>query len=203
MGELKNYVRFTSANPKLDFSFLYPGDWQVRESQGANYDEVFILGPRNRENTYSLALVVRVTPTARNGGQYANLEELITDYLVQSKRLAGFQKISRAQGYLAGVAATEVEISYTIPLPINTVNPKETRIVERRIFFNKGDNFYEVMLSAIEEDYYQYLGAFKDVVRTFEFRDDTTRRVYRPLVMPAPVQAVRESTTGYDVDKAE
>jgi hypothetical protein len=200
MSKLQNYVRFTSDNPQLDFSFLYPGDWQVREIREASYDEVLILGPRNREDTHSLALTVRVTPTAEKGGQYNNVRELMAGYLAKSKRSAKFQEISQAHGYLAGVGATEVEISYMIPLPINTLNPKETPIVERRIFLKKGENFYEVMYRAVEEYYYQYLEAFKDMVQTFEFRDDTPQRVYRPLVMPTPAYAIREHPTEYETD---
>ena len=172
MTDLRNCVRFTSSNPNLDFFFLYSSDWQVREVKEANYDEVLILGPRNQENTYSLALTMRVTPTSEKGGQYTSLGELIADYLAKSKCSTRFQEISRTDGCLADVDTTEIEISYTIPLPINTLKPKETPIVERRIFLKKGDHFYEVMYRAVEEDYYQYLKAFKDVMRTFEFHDD-------------------------------
>lgn len=192
MSKLKNYDKFTSTNPRFDFSFLYPSDWQVREVKGEDYDEVFILGPRNREDTYSLALIVRVTPTREKGGQYTGLGELIADYLARSERSTKFQEISRAYGSLAGVKAMEIEIGYTIPLPINTLNPKDTPIVERRIFLQKGGYFYEAIYRAVEEDYFTYLEAFKNMMRTFEFRDDVTWREYRPLVIPVPAHATDE-----------
>ena len=197
MSELKNYVRFTSDNPKLDFSFLYPGDWQLREVKGAGHDEVSILGPRNKEDTYSLGLTVSVLPAKGIGGQHTRLSEFIADYLTKNQRFAKFQEISRATGNLAGVDATEIEISYVMPLPINTVNPRATSIVERSIFLKKGDHFYEVTYGAVEEDYYEYLNVFKDMVRTFEFREDAYRRVYRPLVVPAPAPTIREGSTEY------
>lgn len=201
MVELKNYVPFTSTNPKLDFLFLYPGDWQAREVGGADYNEVSILGPRNREGTFSLALMVRVVYTGDAVGQRDSLERLVQDYLAHSKRSPGFREISRAYGSLAGVSATEIEIGYTIPLPINNVNAKQTPIIERRIFLLRGSHFYEVMYSAVEEDYYRYLEAFKNLVRTFEFRDDATPYVYRPLVMPAPAPALRERPSEYELRK--
>jgi hypothetical protein len=203
MSELSNYIRFTSANPRFNFSFLYPSDWQLREVTGADYDEVFILGPRNKENTYSLALAIRVTLSREKGGRYGSLEELIADHLARCQRSTGFQEISRAYGYLADVEATEIEIGYTIPLPINTLNPQKTPIVERRIFLKEGEYFYEVIYRAVKENYYQYLEAFKDVVRTFEFRYATAQRVYRPLVMPAPAYAVHEHPTEYRADGRE
>jgi len=137
MSELKNYIRFISDNPKLDFSFLYPGDWQAREIKGSGYDEVSIIGPRNKEDTYSLGLTVSVIPTSEKGGQYANLSEFIADYLTKHRRSAKFSEISRATGSLAGVDATEIEIGYVMPLPINTVNPRATSIAERSIFLKR------------------------------------------------------------------
>lgn len=203
MSELKSYVRFASTNPKLDFTFLHPGNWQVREVKGAGYDEVSILGPRNRQETYNLALAVRVTPTRKQGGRHAGYAEFVSDFLAKCERLSGFQEILRARGHLAGVEATEIEISYMIPLPINTLNPQETRIVERRILLEKGEHFYEVMYRAVEEDYYRYLEAFKNVVRTFEFRDDTAQQVYRPLVTPMPAHTAYESSAEYETNTDE
>jgi hypothetical protein len=203
MSELSKYIRFASTNPRFNFSFLYPSDWQLREVTGTDYDEVFILGPRNKANTYSLALAIRVTLSRESGGRYSSLGELIVDYLARCQSSTGFQEISRAYGYLADVEATEIEIGYTIPLPINNLNPQKTPIVERRIFFKKGEYFYEVIYRAVKEDYYQYLEAFRDVVRTFEFQYDTAQRVYRPLIMSAPAYAVHERPTGYQPDEGE
>jgi hypothetical protein len=195
MSEFKNHVRFTSPNPKFDFSFHYPSDWQVREIEGTSCAEVFILGSRNRENTYSLDLTVRVTPINEQGD--GNLGALVTDYLTKNKRAPKFREISRVEGSLAGFDAIEIEISYATLLPINTVNPKETRIIERRIFLKRGKHFYEVIYSAVEEDYFKYLDAFKDAVRTFEFRSEPVQQTYRPLIMPEPAHALAEKREDY------
>jgi hypothetical protein len=101
------------------------------------------------------------------------------------------------------VKATEVETSYVIPLPINTVNPKDTLIVERRLFLKKDNCFYEVVFRAVEEDYYRYLEAFQNAIRTFEFRHDAVQAVYRPLVAPVPAYAVREPSVEYQADEPE
>src|SRR3990172_3731369 len=192
MDEVKTYIRFASADPKLDFTFLYPNEWRVREIVEASYEEVFVTGPRNKENTFSLAMLVRATELSEAGGQHISLKQLVADYLAKSQPASRFRETSRTYGSLAGLDAIEIETAYTLPLPINTVNPKETSILERKIFFIKAGRFYEVMYGAVEEDYYQYLDTFRNMLQTFEFRDDTPRRVYRPLVAPAAVQAVRE-----------
>jgi hypothetical protein len=155
------------------------------------------------EITNSLGLLVRVIPTSKKGGQFVSLGEYVADYLAKSKRLTGFRELSRTQGYLAGVRATEVETSYVMPLPVNTVNPKDTPIIERRIFLKKDHYFYEVVYRAVEEDYYRYLEAFKNAIRTFEFRHGAVQPAYRPLITPAPAYAVRELPVEYQADEPE
>ena len=88
MSKLQNYIQFTSVNPRLNFSFLYPTDWQAREVKGkeTEYDEVFILGPRNRENTYSLSLAVRVTPVGAQSRKSADLDAAIAGYVSKNRK---------------------------------------------------------------------------------------------------------------------
>lgn len=187
MTELREYAKFTSDNPRLDFTFLFPSAWQVREVTGRDYDEVFILGPVNREGTYSLALIVRRSPARAIAGRYASLRELLADYLAQTQRSANFREISQAQGTLAGVDAIEIEVGYSMPLPLNSLKPKETQILERRILLQRDGYSYEIVYRGADEDYYRYLDVFKNMVRTFELHDDTAPRLYRPLVEPVPV----------------
>ena len=61
MSEVNTFVRFHGANNALDFSFLCPSDWRLREAAGSLSNEVVIIGPRNQVNTYSLAITIRVT----------------------------------------------------------------------------------------------------------------------------------------------
>jgi len=119
---------FTSKNPRLDFEFLYPAAWEVREFDRDGHSEVFILGPRNREDTFSLTITVHVFPSQEQEGKYATVAEVVEDYRRKNRQLLGFREISRAWGTLVGVDAMEIEISYTFPLPVNNVNAKETPI---------------------------------------------------------------------------
>ena len=203
MSKLQNYIQFTSVNPRLNFSFLYPTDWQAREVKGkeTEYDEVFILGPRNRENTYSLSLAARATPVGAQSGKPADLDAAIAGYVDKNRQSAKFREISRVAGSLAGVEAVEIEIIHTIPLPINNVNAKEMPIRERRIFLKKTDQVYELTYIAVEEDFFKYLEAFKNAAHTFEFREDAAQQTHWPVVMPAAAHAVREQPAGYKPEK--
>lgn len=197
MSNPMTFIRFSSENSRLNFTFLYPQEWRALQNRGTktNYDEVMIMGPRNRQNTYNLALIVRVTPLTQREGQFPTLDALVTNYLARQKHQ--FREISRAKGNLAGCDAIEIEIGYTMLLPINNVNPQEMPIIERRIFFQKTGNLYEMIYRAVEEDYYQYLDLFWDAVRTFEFKGETGSQLHRPMVIPIPAHTLAEAHEEY------
>lgn len=192
---------FTSTNRRLDFEFLYPAAWQVREFDRDGHSVAFILGPRNRDDTFSLTMTVHVFPAWERKGKFATVAEVVEDYLRKSRQLASFREISRAQGTLVGVDAIEIEIGYSIPLPINNVNSKETPIIERKIIFKKGAQFYELTYAAVAEDYYAYLESFRDAVSTFKFRREREEaRAFQPLVTLTPMYAVREGPEEYKAE---
>ena len=201
MIKKENYTRFISTSPKFGFSLLYPVGWKVREIEEKDYSEVFIAGPRNEADTFTLSLIVSVIPAREKGGEFGTLDEAMAAYLAQYESSANFREISRAWGTIVGVDAVEIEISYTFPLPINSVNAKETPIIERKIMFKKGAQFYELAYTAVAEDYYAYLESFRDAVSTFKFRRERGEaRVFRPLVTLTPTYAVREKPEGYETE---
>ena len=185
---------FTSTNPRLDFKFLYPGAWQVREFDQEGHSGVFILGPRNRDDTFSLTITVHVFPAWEQEGKFTTVAEVVEDYLRKNRQLANFREISRAQGAFVGVDAVEIEVGYSIPLPINDVNAKETPIMERKIMFKKGPQFYDLAYTAVAEDYYAYLESFRFG------REREEARAFQPLVTLTPTYAVREETEGYKAE---
>jgi hypothetical protein len=192
---------FTSTNPRLDFEFLYPAAWQVREFDRDGHSTIFILGPRNREDTFSLTITVHVFPSQEQKGKFATVAEVVEAYLRKSCQLANFREVSRAWGTLVGVDAVEIEISYTMSLPLNNMDVKDTTIMERKIMFKKGSQFYELAYTAVAEDYYTYLESFKDAVRTFKFRREREEaRVFQPLVTLTPRYAVREKSEEYKTE---
>ena len=179
------YGVFVSENSAFDFSFLYPRAWHAREIKGSNYDEVFVAGPRNAENTFTLALIVRVTIARDQNGKQTPLENFIAEYLTKLHAAQGFELRAQSSGKLANVRATEIEITYTTLLPPNNINATRTQIMERRIFLQRENRIYEMIWRATAPDYEQSLGVFKRVVQTFEFQD-APRETYQPFIIPAP-----------------
>jgi hypothetical protein len=197
--EIKGYVPFVSTNPRLDFSFLYPEGWNAREVREENYDEIFVTGPRNNKNTYSPTLIVSVTLSERAGGEFEALEELVADYLNRRKEFPGFKELLRTKGTFASHQAMEFVISYVMPLPLNSVNPRDTTIVERRIVVQRGLYFYELIYRAVEEDYHAFLDAFRNAARTFGFHREMAEP--SPLVTQAPALSLRERPADYETQE--
>lgn len=204
MGALNEYRRFESTNPKLNFSFLYPADWQVKEIEEKTYSEAFVRGPRNQADTLNAGITVTVVPTREAGGEFATVEEALADYMARSQRLASWRELSRTSGFLLSSPAVEVTISYTLRLPLNSPLAQPTSIVERKLIVKRGSRLYKITYRAVEEDYYAFLPAFRDVVRTFEFQDGRMEtREFRPLVTQVPTYAAREQGAEYKAHEPE
>ncbi len=201
--EIHRYVPFSSTRPRLAFTFLHPENWQVKVFEGNGHGEVFILGPRNDADTYSVAFAVHVFPAEEQGGKYAALDQVVADRLERNRGLPSFRVISRARGRLTGADASEFEVSYSASLQAPDQSARETPIVERRIILKRAGRFYEFIYRASEEDYHAYLEAFKDAVRTFEFRDEVARQEFYPMVMPEPVLVIREEADEYSAEEDE
>lgn len=193
------YTLFTSSNPQFDFSFLYPQDWELKEIEGKGYDEVFLQGPMSASSKYGLSFVLRVVPTKARGGKYSTANQLVDDYLNRVKEFANFKQLSKARGEFAAFEAVEFVVSYSMPLPLNTLTAEETTILERRIVVKRGPFFYVLIYSGTESDYHASLSSFEYMARTFQFSTDGVEemRAFRPLVSPASPLVVREKGENY------
>jgi len=204
MRALNEYRRFESTNPKLNFSFLYPTDWQVKEIEERTYSEAFVRGPRNQADTFNTGITVTAMPTRETGGEFATVEEALADYMTRSQRLASWRELSRTSGLFLSSPAIEVTISYTLRLPLNSPVAQATSIVERKLIVKHGSHIYKITYRAVEEDYYVFLPVFRDLVRTFEFRDGRTEvQEFYPLITPLPAHAVHEQGAEYKAHESE
>jgi hypothetical protein len=125
-------------------------------------------------------------------------EDAAAALLSRYRTFSSFQELGRASGMVAGYPAVEVEFAYSMPLPLNSVSPQWTVIRQRRIFFKRGDQLYELRYVAPEEDYETWLEVFRTLVQSFAFPEEPLKKVsYRPIIMAAP-QYVREVSSEYD-----
>jgi len=186
MGGIQSYRRFESSYKDWPLAFLYPEAWNIREIINEDSIEIFIAGPRNRADTFTTSMTVR-----GQVGQGQTLEELSAEYIDRYRPLAGFKVVAQTKGALDGNEAVEVEIVYTMPLPLNNVNARMTPIRERRIFLKREERVYELIYAATEEDYEAWLPTFQILARTFTFKERVGGE-FHSLVTAFPAQAVRE-----------
>jgi hypothetical protein len=171
MSSRLELTRFRTQESAFDFVFSYPSDWKLRETRGADYHEVDIIGPRNREGTFNVGLSIRVTGAGEGNRLGCDVDTLRSDYLTRSKTRQGFRQISCSSGSLAGMEIREVEIAYVIPLPIDSVRPKMTTIIERVVFLKRDTRVYEIAYTASEDEYREYLPVFEELIHTFAFTE--------------------------------
>jgi hypothetical protein len=194
----KGYVPFQSSQPRTPYTFLYPVGWDVREIVEDGYVEIFILGPVSRAGTYSTSLSVGMI---RAAGQ----TPLEAANVLVSKYRAAFKAQERGpfSVTVAGRPAVEVEIAYSMLLPLNSLDAKQTPICERRIFFEENNQLYELDYTAPEEDYETWLGAFRTLVESFAFSEEPVAMApYRSVERAAP-QPVREESPGYEAKESQ
>ena len=179
MGKIQNYRKYESSHSNWPLAFLYPENWTVRELVERGSIEIFIAGPRDETG----AAVASITVLGEKGKDKP-LKQYVEDYINRFRSLNGFNLIARTEGSLNGYEAEEVEITYTMPLPLESINARPTPIRERRIFFKKGECLYELIYSAAEENYFTYLFAFQTLVRTLS--TGKQEESYYPLILSLP-----------------
>jgi hypothetical protein len=188
--DIQRYTNFQSDKPRLNYTFLYPDSWLVREFEDTGHTEVLILGPRNFEDTLNLAIFVHAFPGRESGGKYATLDQVVSAFQQKHARLLSFNRRPLTRGFLGEVEAVEIEIGYALALPPNQSNVPSISVTERRIIFRREVCFYELGYIAAETDYYIYFHVFREITRTFEFRSTVKVTAFYPLVAPAPMSPV-------------
>ena len=193
----QNYVVFQSPSQQVPYTFLYPADWQLRETVDKERVKIFIAGPRNQEDTYTVAFTVRIRSASAQ-----KPEGVLFDFLDRFQQMPGFQEIGRSSGMVAGQPALEVELSYSMPLPLNSANPQMKTIRERYILFEFDDSLIELIYAAPDDTYDAWLPDFRTLVQTFVLPENHGDEAYHSLVGVAeavPTASLRESAAGYEV----
>jgi len=164
------YIDYESASSQLGFTFLYPSEWRVIESEGKyeRYSQVQILGPVSKKKSYRASLVVTVSPVKEEGGKYNSLEEKVINYKKKRGLFKNFKLLSEKEVTLAGLRGKEVIASFRYHLPIlNPLGAKELSIKSRRVFLQRGPYFYELGYEAEKKDFPRYSEDFDRLLKSF------------------------------------
>jgi hypothetical protein len=90
----QNYLSHQMDRLNVSCVFLHPAGWEARESEENDTREVFIVGPRNRADTYTTSLTVKVTPAPEQAP-----EEAAAELLSRYRTFSSFRELGRATGW--------------------------------------------------------------------------------------------------------
>ncbi len=163
-------MHFQGIDPRLSVSFQYPQAWRLQEERGTidPYSEVRLLGPRNPEDTYTAAIVVRASPLPNDGGKHPSASALERHY--REHLLPGAVVEHENAVTVGGVHGKRVIVSYTIPpLHQRGLKPIPIPVKTQAIFLEKGSHVYEMSYSADAREFDQHAKVFGRVLKTFRF----------------------------------
>ena len=106
-----NTTLFETKPPCPPVRFKYLEFWKIVTSSGKVYKDVKLIGPRNADDAFSAALVVRFTQLVIPG---MGLERVVEDTVARKSKLPGFMITSRSSLELAQHEAESIEFSYTL-----------------------------------------------------------------------------------------
>ena len=182
---VKTYESYQSKKFILPCSFLYPSEWRILEM--AEQDEchcIYIGGPRNQSKEsglYTAAFKIALSQPLAEASAESAVSSLASSY----SKLAGYKVVRKALGKIAGQSASEIEVTYSMLLPLHTVDPQSVIIHERHVLLDLSGQFLELSYSASEQDYTAWLEAFFILVRTFYFLEKSQTMLSSPLVAEA------------------
>ena len=191
----RNCVYYRSAHPQTAYTFLYPADWRVREIGEKASPSTCITGPRNRAGTYAASFAVGMTRAVDQ-----TPDEAAAALLASYRAAFNSQELGPFSSTVAGRPAVEVEVVYSMPLPLDSIHPHWTVIRQRSIFFKQGDQLYELDYAASEEDYQTWLPAFRALTRSFTFETEIARPALRRPAVVSAFPRVREDAPEYRAD---
>lgn len=168
---MDQHVRYTGTMPGLLVSFDYPEGWILREERGKieTYRQIRLLGPRNAENTYTTYIAIRSSPVKAQGGKYDTIDALIRNST--SHQEAGTTVIWRRATALGSLQATDLLTSSVMPAwHHRDVIAKEVPLKTRQLFFQQGDDLYEIVYSADARDYDLRSQTFEQLLHTLRIQ---------------------------------
>jgi hypothetical protein len=194
----QHYLAFRSKTRQVAYTFIYPAEWQVRESVKEKPVKVFITGPRDREDTFSAGFIVRVSPACTQSP-----EAVMHDFLDRFSDMPEFRETGRSSGIVGGRPALEAEIEYTLLLPLNHLNPHRKIIRERRVVLKTDGTLVELIYAAPVEMYEAWLPDFRILVHSFDQVREPDGTAFHAVTSVPDVALVRESPADYEVETGE
>lgn len=172
MAELPmGFTVYKAEDAGFRLSFQHPQSWRPQEETGTveRYQQVRLLGPRNREETFAAVLSVASFPTRDRGGDYEGLADFYRNYREHLPPTAQVAKTD--DRVVAGQKAYDLTYSFVAPrIPWHHDMPKEEfRVKTRALFLQNGAYLYRITYSTDLRDYDLNAGVLERVLESLQF----------------------------------
>lgn len=165
------FIEYKADDAGFRLSFQHPQSWRPQEETGTveRYQQVRLLGPRNREDTFSAVLSVAGFPTRDLGGGYEGLADFYKNY--REHLPPGSHVTHTTDRPVAGQKAYDLTYSFQAPrIPHHHDMPKEQiQVRTRALFLQNGAYLYRISYSTDARDYDQNARVLERVLETLQF----------------------------------
>lgn len=156
------------------FSFQYPRDWAKRESRGRTekYFQVHVFAKPDEEIGFGPSIAVTVYPVKELGGKFETSRAMLEDFMSKVRKLQKYELQKDEVLALAhGVLAQDVEMIFSLRLPLYNVKARDVMIKDRLVVFQRGRQIYMISYKNTLAGYPVSAPVFKKVLRTLHFQD--------------------------------
>lgn len=159
-------ISYETESPLPYIYFEYPENWEVNQVTGKGYKEIMILGPRNIEDTFNIAMVVRFTPLSQDN---LDLRLVAENYIERRRKLPGFLLKSRFTTKVGGFEAEFIEVIFLSPKSLETPKPDLMEIYEKRILLINKGILFEIIFTGVSNDFITFTAKAEKILESIRF----------------------------------
>ncbi|MFH1800228.1 MAG: hypothetical protein ABH891_05230 [Candidatus Omnitrophota bacterium] len=163
-----SWQTFEGTNPPFNFVFEYPGPWEAKEIKLAKaFNMAQVLGPQDKVTKFIPGIYIKIKEY--KGG---DLSSKFSETLLEKEgQFRGFKKLHEGHVMIAGINGSYLGYQYILPLPMRSMNAKDTVVRREEVLVENGGKSYQLSFWATEEQFKADQVVFKHVLKTFKFKE--------------------------------
>jgi hypothetical protein len=159
---------FEGTNPPFNFVFEFPGSWEAKEIRLAGaFNMAQVLGPQDKRTKFIPGIYIKIKES-KGGDLSSKFSETL---LKKEGQLRGFKKLHEGSIVIAGINGQHLGYRYILPLPMRSMNAKDTVVRREEVLVENGGKSYQFSFWATEEQFKADQVVFKHALKTFKFKE--------------------------------
>jgi hypothetical protein len=156
--------------PLPEMRFQYSPIWKIIQSDGKGYNEITLLGPRNSEDTFSLAVVIRFTSLAQS---INSIDAISSNIISKRMKLPSCVLDNQQDLMIDGIKGKIFEINFLSPKTLEKDHPDMMKILEKRLILIINDFLIEIIYTGTQDVYPNYLNEVNKLINSIKFLPNT------------------------------